>query len=165
MQFLEGFRWLPFFFIRRLFRKLYLIQSVLTKIDSMKEKEIVFTDSEIEILHQICQQALANDSQEQAQSILQKITTAQHVPDLTSVEAATTQVPSRGRRPKVHPATVEIVPETNTAEISPSEPIHVVETTPEVVLEVIKEVPEEKPVPKLKFLQFIIQKLRPAIGM
>ena len=130
----------------------------------MEEKEILFTDSEIELLLNICNETLASDPT--AQSILQKITAAQHVPDQPSVEAATTLAPRRGRPPKVHPVTVEIVPETNTAEISPSEPTHKVESAPEVVLEVIKEVPaEEKPAPKLKFLQFIIQKLKPAIGM
>ena len=81
----------------------------------MEEKEILFTDSEIEHLRHICQQALANDpTAENAQSILQKITTAQHVPDLTSVEAATTHVPRRGRPPKVHPATAEVIPEPST---------------------------------------------------
>jgi len=44
-------------------------------------------------------------------------------------------------------------------------PIHQVEIVPEVVLEVIDAIPIEKPTTKLKFLQFIIQKLRPAIGM
>ena len=127
----------------------------------MEEKEILFTDSEIEVLLNICNEAIANDpTAENAQSILQKITTAQNVSDSLLVETATTNAPRRGRRPKVQPATVEIVPETNTAEITLSEPIHKVETVPEVMLELIKKVPsDEKPVPKLKFLQFIIQKL------
>jgi hypothetical protein len=74
-----------------------LIQSVKTKITSMEEKQISFTDYEIEQLHHICNKTLANDpNAEQAKSILQKI--AQTLPE-QSAEELITHTRVRGRRP------------------------------------------------------------------
>ena len=132
----------------------------------MEEKEIAFTTSEIEHLQHICNEILANDpTQNQAQSILQKLSSVQHSPDDTSEEIPVL-VKRRGRKPKMNATPAEITPEGIAAmpKITPAETIHEIEKTPEVIdLEVVKEVPAEKPTTKLKFIQNLLQRLRPAI--
>ena len=131
----------------------------------MEEKEILFTDSEIEHLRHICTEILANDptNKAQAQSILQKLSSAQPIHD-ELYEEIPILTKRRGRKPKLNPAPAEIIPETIPA-IPALEPVNEIEKTTEVVLEVVNVVPTEKPATKLKFIQNLLQKLKPAIGM
>lgn len=128
----------------------------------MEEKEIMLTDQEIETLQNFCEQVLLKDpNAEQATSIIQKIASAQTLPD-QNVEDLITHPRLRGRRPlktnliynpaPAHPESFQ-TPETQPTEI-------IIKNDSQQFL---SDSLERIRIQRSKILNFILKKLKPVL--